>query len=195
MACSAMANCSSFAVNPAWSAAKAQLYSTHWGDAHADAGWTLYACAADPAPPSRPPSPPPHPPHPSPPAPPPPPPIAPVGHCVTDVDCSLNGVCDQSTGYGNFRTSTSFWDLDILLRRFPRVSGLIPPHARRVKCETGSTGVVHMRIVCSLMLATRCCARFTSRLQGVHVRCAVEERRERQRGTALSGSFPPFQPF
>ena len=92
-ACSAATNCSSFALNPAWLHGVAQLYSTHWGAAYSDPGWTLYACAGDTPPSPGPPSPPPRPP-----PPPLPPPIAPVGKCRTDIDCSLNGVCDRSTG-------------------------------------------------------------------------------------------------
>ena len=94
-ACNSESNCSSFGYNPRWETARAQLYTTHWNASYGDSGWTLYACEGDPPPvpgPSPPPPPPPPPPRP------PPPPLPPVGSCRTDLDCSLNGACDASTG-------------------------------------------------------------------------------------------------
>ena len=94
-ACTAMPNCSSFGISPIWHGGlKAQLYSTHWNESYSNQDWTLYACAGD-SPPSAPTPPPPKPPPPPTPA---PTPLPPRGPCATDLDCSLNGLCDAASG-------------------------------------------------------------------------------------------------
>ena len=91
-ACNARHNCSSFGISKNWrGGAAAELYATKWDESIADSGWWLYTCVGDGPPPG------PTPPLP-PPLPPPAPPLAPVGHCKTDVDCSLNGKCNPNSG-------------------------------------------------------------------------------------------------
>ena len=93
-ACSNLkAKCSSYGYSTTWNSQKAQLYSTHWNASYSTSGWTLYACAGDAPPAPDPPSPPP--------PPPPPDPLNPVGACKSNIDCSLNGACDASTGKCN----------------------------------------------------------------------------------------------
>ncbi len=91
-ACNAQHNCSSFGISRNWhGGSAAELYATKWDDSIVDAGWRLYTCVGDgPRPGPAPPLPPP--------PPPPVPPLAPVGHCKTDIDCSLNGKCDAQSG-------------------------------------------------------------------------------------------------
>ena len=80
-ACNSNSTCHSFGISAVWhNASVAQLYPLHWNASWPNDQWTLYACSDD-APP-RPPNPPP----------------AKPGECKSDLDCSLNGLCDVASG-------------------------------------------------------------------------------------------------
>lgn len=98
--CAGNATCRSFAIYTdgqgctqlAASTTRYQLFAADEASATANEQWTAYARPAAPTPPT-----PPTPPMPQP-TPPPMPPPTPPPPCASDLDCSLNGVCDVGTG-------------------------------------------------------------------------------------------------
>ena len=123
IACLADPHCVTYGLNSAWKESVAQLYATHWNASYQDSGWAMYASSCDEPPAWVPPSPP-----------------SPPGSCKSNMDCSLNGECNASTGictcYAPWKTGTSFKEACNVLDIVPHPNDYVPAYGGPNRTDT-----------------------------------------------------------